>query len=148
MYNLTVRLYQWQAHHILRSIFVMTQRTRCQRSGSRPSDLDRPLENMEQIIVLNCSPGYLVRCHALAFLIDYNDLIYSFTFTKHQNKQTRVTYNLKITNVKVQLKVTFRWMITAFLHYFRARQFLVQMSRKFKERRELGSGQLQLLKHW
>lgn len=51
----------WQARRILVSIYGMTQQMRCQRSGKKQSDLEKPVESMGQLIVQNCSPQYLVR---------------------------------------------------------------------------------------
>uniref|UniRef100_A0A1A7WE15 Uncharacterized protein n=1 Tax=Iconisemion striatum TaxID=60296 RepID=A0A1A7WE15_9TELE len=46
--------------HILVSIYGLTQQIRCQRSGKQTSDLEKPVESMEQLILQNCSPTYLV----------------------------------------------------------------------------------------
>lgn len=57
-----------KAHRILVSIYGMTQQMRCHRSGKQTSDLEKPLESMEQLIVHNCSPHYLgkkVSCSAV-----------------------------------------------------------------------------------
>lgn len=51
----------WQARRILVSIYGMTQQMRCQGSGKNQSDLEKPVESMEQLIVQNCRPQYLVR---------------------------------------------------------------------------------------
>lgn len=48
-----------KARRILVSIYGMTQQMRCQRSGTQQSDLVKPLESMEQLIIHNCSPDYL-----------------------------------------------------------------------------------------
>lgn len=50
-----------KARRILISIYGMTHQVRCQRSGKQQSDLEKPLESMEQLIVHNCSPDYLGR---------------------------------------------------------------------------------------
>lgn len=50
-----------QAHRILVSIYDMTQKVRCQRTGKQQPHLAKPLESMEQLIMHNCSPEYLVR---------------------------------------------------------------------------------------
>lgn len=47
-----------KAHHILNSIFDATRRMRCQLGGKQ-SDLNKPLESMEQVIIHNCGPDYL-----------------------------------------------------------------------------------------
>lgn len=47
-----------KAHHILNSIYDTTQWMRCQ-IGGKPSDLNKTVESMEQIIIVNCSPDYL-----------------------------------------------------------------------------------------
>ncbi|KAK9514785.1 hypothetical protein VZT92_025473 [Zoarces viviparus] len=57
-----------KARRILVSIYGMTQHMRCQRSGKRMSDLEKPLASMEQIIAHNCSPDHLgkkVSCSAV-----------------------------------------------------------------------------------
>lgn len=48
-----------KARRILASIYGMTQKTRCQRGGNQPSNLERPVESMEQLITHKCSPDYL-----------------------------------------------------------------------------------------
>ncbi|GAA6229023.1 probable basic-leucine zipper transcription factor R isoform X2 [Lates japonicus] len=48
-----------KARRILVSIYGMTQQIRCQRNGKKQSDLERPVESMEQLIIHNCSPDYL-----------------------------------------------------------------------------------------
>ncbi|XP_078144550.1 uncharacterized protein LOC144542327 [Centroberyx gerrardi] len=48
-----------KAHHILRSIYVLTQQFRCQRAGNRQRDLEKPVESMDQLISHNCSHDYL-----------------------------------------------------------------------------------------
>ncbi|KAM8755470.1 uncharacterized protein AB9X84_011927 [Acanthopagrus schlegelii] len=50
-----------KARRILVSIYGMTQQMRCQRGGKQQSDLEKPLESMEQLIIHNCSPDYLGR---------------------------------------------------------------------------------------
>lgn len=55
----------WQPRRILNSIYGMTQQMRCQRSGKQQPDLEKPLESMKQLIIHNCSPGYLVRQQGL-----------------------------------------------------------------------------------
>lgn len=50
---------QGKARRILASIYGMTQQIRCKRSGKQQSDLEKPLESMEQLIIHNCSPDYL-----------------------------------------------------------------------------------------
>lgn len=44
-----------KAHHILVSIYVMAQKVRCQRGREQPSDLERPVERMEDLIKYNCN---------------------------------------------------------------------------------------------
>lgn len=48
-----------KAHRILVSIYGLTQQVRCQRGGNQQSDLEKPLESMERLIIHNCSPDYL-----------------------------------------------------------------------------------------
>lgn len=48
-----------KARRILISIYGMTQQMRCQRNGKKQSNLERPLDMMETLIVHNCSPEYL-----------------------------------------------------------------------------------------
>ncbi|CAB1451954.1 unnamed protein product [Pleuronectes platessa] len=52
---------QAKARRILVSIYGMTQQVRCHRSGEQRSDLEKPVESMEQLVVHNCSPDYLGR---------------------------------------------------------------------------------------
>lgn len=71
----------WQARRILVSVYGMTQQMRCQMRGTQQSDLVKPLESMEQLIIHNCSPDYLVRgrtveIYILPFLL--NECIYQF----------------------------------------------------------------------
>ncbi|KAK5863711.1 hypothetical protein PBY51_000721 [Eleginops maclovinus] len=57
-----------KAHRILVSIYGMAHQMRCQRSSKSTSDLERPLESMEQLISQNCSPdnlGKKVSCSAV-----------------------------------------------------------------------------------
>lgn len=56
-----------KAHHILSSIYGMTQRMRCQ-IGAKQSAFNKPLESMEQVIIHNCRPDHLgerVSCSAV-----------------------------------------------------------------------------------
>lgn len=50
-----------EAHRILLSIYGATKQLQCQGNGTRSSDLEKPLERMEQLITHNCRPGYLGR---------------------------------------------------------------------------------------
>lgn len=74
------------------SIYGMTQQARCQKSGKQQSDLERPLESMEQLIVHNCSPGYLVRRRTVK---SYIIQILWIEYTANQNctAQKRISYS-------------------------------------------------------
>lgn len=43
------------AHRILVSIYRMAQQVRCQRGRKQPSDLEKPVERMEELISYNCN---------------------------------------------------------------------------------------------
>lgn len=45
---------------ILVSIYGMTHQILCQKSGNK-SDLEKPVESMEQLIIQNCSPNYMAK---------------------------------------------------------------------------------------
>ncbi|CAJ1085021.1 hypothetical protein INR49_009086 [Xyrichtys novacula] len=48
-----------KARRILVSIYSKTRQMQCHRSGKQLSELEKPLKNMEQLIINNCSPAYL-----------------------------------------------------------------------------------------
>ncbi|KAM4611030.1 uncharacterized protein ACJ7VT_014133 isoform 2-T2 [Polymixia lowei] len=50
-----------RAHHIVHSIYDMTQQFRCLRGGKLHRDLGKPVESMKQLISHNCSHDYLVK---------------------------------------------------------------------------------------
>lgn len=51
----------WQVHQILRSIYGMAHRTRCQTTGKQKQDLAKPLRSMEHLIIQNCNSNSVVR---------------------------------------------------------------------------------------
>lgn len=58
-----------KAFRILVSIYGAAQQVRCQRGRKKPSDLEKPVEKMEQLIIYNCNSDHLrkkVVCSATA----------------------------------------------------------------------------------
>ncbi|CAL8325491.1 unnamed protein product [Merluccius merluccius] len=43
-----------KAHHVMRSIYGMTQQVRCHRDGKPVRDLDRPVQSMVLLLTDNC----------------------------------------------------------------------------------------------
>ncbi|CAG6021558.1 unnamed protein product [Menidia menidia] len=49
-----------KARQILISIYGMTQKIHC-RSGKHLSEMEKPIESMELLIIQNCSPDYMAK---------------------------------------------------------------------------------------